>query len=85
MLESLLKFRMDHCVLLADVRKAFLMIRLNRDKDKNRFCVFVKFNDKLACFRYKTLIFVFVSLPFILSIVIKYYVEKYLDGLCKDM
>lgn len=37
-LELLLKFRMDRYMLLADIHRAFLMIRLNSDGDKNRFC-----------------------------------------------
>ena len=52
MLELLVKFRIDNWVLLADVRKVVLMRQLKEDRDKNRFCFLVKFNDKLVCYRY---------------------------------
>lgn len=48
MLELLLKFRMDRYVLLANLHRAFLMLQLNSDRDKNCFCFFVKFNNKFV-------------------------------------
>lgn len=85
MLHLLLKFRMDHCVLLADIRKAFLMIRLNSERDKNCFCFFMKIGNQLVSFRYKTLIFGFVASPFILNFIIKFHVNRYRDSSCKEM
>ena len=41
MLKLLLLFKTNKHVMLADTRKAFLMIRLNSEKDKNRFCFFL--------------------------------------------
>ena len=42
LLEMLLKFRVDKHVLLADIKKAFLMIKLQCEEDKNKFCFFLK-------------------------------------------
>lgn len=85
MLELILKFRTNRYVFLADIRKAFLMIKLRNESDKNRFCFFLKLEDKLVCFRYKTLIFGFVSGPFILSYIVKFHVQKYPPGPCRDL
>ena len=41
MLELLLLFRSDKYVMLADIRKAFLMIKIGSIEDRNRFCFFV--------------------------------------------
>ena len=40
LIEILLKFKMIKFVMLGDVKKAFLMIRLKTERDKNRFCFF---------------------------------------------
>lgn len=85
MWELLLRFRCNRYVLLADVRKAFLMIGLNKERDRNCFCFFVKIKEKLVCFRYRTLIFGFVASPFILNFIIKYHVQKYCVNPCTDM
>ena len=66
MLNLLLLFRTNKYVLLADIKKAFLMIKLNSEKDENRFCFFLKEGGKIICFRYITLIFGFKASPFIL-------------------
>lgn len=63
MLKLLLLFRSNKYVLLADIRKAFLMIRLSLEEDKNRFCFFMKEGSRLVCFRYNTLLFGFNSSP----------------------
>ena len=56
MLDLQVSFRSNKFVLLADIRKAFLMVRLALVADSNRFCFFVKDGDRLRCFRYATLI-----------------------------
>ena len=83
-LELLIKFKMDRYVLLADIRKAFLMIHLKSERDKNCFCFFVKIGDKLVIFRYKTIIFGFLASLLILSYVVKHHVEKYPGSVCRD-
>ena len=54
MWDLLLKFRCNRFILLEDIWKAFLIIGLNREPDKNCFCFFVKIKDRLVCFRYRT-------------------------------
>ena len=85
MIELMLLFRTDDFVFLADIRKAFLMIKLKLLRDKNRFCFFWKEGDKLICYRYKTLIFGFIASPFILNYVIKHHVSKYVNDECTQM
>ena len=82
---DLLKFKSEKYVLLADVRKAFLMIRLKENRDKNRFCFFLKLSEELVCFRYNALIFGFIASPFVLNYVVKHHLSKYPDSACIDM
>ena len=85
LLELLLSFRSNEFMMLADIRKAFLMVKLLEDRDKNRFCFFVKLDNKIVAFRYCTLIFGFNASPFILNYVIKYHVSKYPINDCTKM
>ena len=71
--------------MLADIRKAFLMIKLSHEKDRSRFCFFMKENDKLICYRYTTLIFGFNASPFILNFVIKHHARKFPQDNCTEM
>ena len=47
MLMLLFKFRTNSKVLLGDLEKAFLQIRLKLERDRNRFCFFLKDGDKI--------------------------------------
>ena len=85
MLNLLLLFKTNKYVLLADIRKAFLMIKLNSEKDKNRFCFFLKEGDKIICFRYTTLIFGFNASPFILLYVLRHHAQQFPDDPCTQM
>ena len=88
MLELLIKFKMDRYIRLADIYKAFLMICLKNERDKNHWVFlsyFIKLWDKLVGFRYKTLMFEFIESPFILNFVIKHDIEKYSESLTRDM
>ena len=73
LLSLLLYFKSNFYVLLSDIANAFLQIRLASEEDKNRFCFFRKINGKFAPYRYHTIIFGFVSSPFILNYVIQYH------------
>ena len=84
MLELTMLFRTNHYVYLADVRKAFLMIKLKSIKDRNRFCFFLKVGDKLVCYRFTTIIFGFNASPFILNYVIKHHASSFPDDHCTD-
>ena len=76
-LELLLLFRINKHVTLADICKAFLMIKLRSLEDHNGFCFFMKEGNKLVCFRYPTIIFGFNASPFILNLIIKNHANKF--------
>ena len=57
--------------------KAFLQIRLSSEADRNRFCFFRKINGKFVPYRYNTIIFGFVSSPFILNYIIQHHLSSY--------
>ena len=77
LLSLLLYFRSNFYVLLSDIAKVFLQIRLASEEDKNRFCFFRKINGKFVPNRYRTIIFGFVSSPFILNYVIQYHLSAH--------
>ena len=85
LLSLLLYFRSNFYVLLSDIAKAFLQIRLASEEDKNRFCFFRKINGKFVPYRYRTIIFGFVSSPFILNYVIQYHVSAHSSGLTSSL
>ena len=85
MLKLILLFRTNKYVLLGDLRKAFLQIRLKNLADRNRFCFFLRDGNTVRCFRYNTLIFGYCSLPFILNFVIKHLTKSHPDDKCTDM
>lgn len=82
LLSLILYFRSNNYILLADIRKAFLMINLSLEEDKNKFCFFMYENNKLISYRYKTLIFGLNVSPFILSFILKKHAEKFADDFC---
>ena len=49
MQQLIMLFRTNHYVYLADVSKAFLMVKLKSIKDRNRFFFFMREADKLVC------------------------------------
>ena len=61
------------------------MIRLKEEHDRNRFCFFLKRGDDLECYRYKTIIFGFVSSPFILNYVLQHHAAQYPADTCSWM
>ena len=73
LLSLLLYFRTNDYVVLADIVKAFLQIRLSSEADRNRFCFFRRINGKFVSYRYNTIIFGFVSSPFILNYIIQHH------------
>ena len=85
MLLLLLKFRTNSKVLLGDLEKAFLHIRLKLERDLNRYFFFVKDGDKIQCFRYNTLLFGYVRSPFILNYVVKHIAGLYPEDECSQM
>ena len=76
-LSLLLYFRTNNYVVLADIMKAFLQIRLASDDDKNKFCFFRKIDGKFVLYRYNTIIFGFVTSPFILNFIVQCHLEQH--------
>ena len=85
MLELQLLFWIEDFVLLGDLKKAFLQIKLKSEKDKNCFCFFVKDGERFKCFRYTTIIFGFISSPFMLNYILKYIADLYPQDKCNAM
>ena len=85
MLELLLLFRTNKYVMLADIRKAFLMIKLGSLEDRNWFYFFMKEGNKLVCFRHTTIIFGFNASPFIFNFIIKHHANIFPADNCTDM
>ena len=69
-------FRTNNFVLLADIAKAFLNIYLKKESDKNCFSFVVYHNNKFHYFRYRTIIFGFITSPFILNFIIHFHAKK---------
>ena len=76
-LELLLLFRTNKYVMLADIRKVFLMIKLGSLEDRYRFCFFMKEGNRLVCFRYTPIIFGFNARPLIFNFIIKHQANKF--------
>ena len=85
MLELTLLFRSNKYVLLGDIRKAFLMIKLISESDQNRFCFFAREGGKLIAFKYTTLIFGYNASPFILNYVLKHHANAFPADPCTEM
>ena len=73
MLSLLNYFRTNDFVLTADVKKAFLNIRLRKDNDKNCFSFVVFHDNKFPYFRYNTIIFGLIFSPFILNYILNHH------------
>ena len=76
-LKQFIRFSTYKYVLVADIRKAFFIIHLASEKNRNRFCLFLKKGDNLRCYRYSTIIFDFNASSFILNYKLKYPSDKF--------
>ena len=81
-------FRTNDFVLLGDLAKAFLNIKLNKEEDMNKFSFVVYFNNKYHYYRYTTIIFGFIASPFILNFIIRHHANKvnnsYISSILRD-
>ena len=84
-LKLLFYFRTNKYAMLADIKQAFLMIKLDREYDQNKFCFFWRKGNNLICYRFRTIVFGYTSSPFILNYVMKHHVESYPDDKCKKI
>ena len=78
-LQLLFYFRTNKLVMLSDVKQAFLMIKLKKEIDQNRFCFFWKRGNKLVTYRFKSIVFGFTSSPFMLHYVMKHHANTFPD------
>ena len=81
----LLLIRSNLFIVVSDIHKAFLQIFLRDDDDKRKFSILWRNGDEIKCFFYKTIVFGFVSSPFILNFVIRHHVSKFPKDLCSDI
>lgn len=62
------------------------MILLELKEDKTKFCFFfLKGRGRLHCFRYTTIIFGFISSPFILSFILLCHAAQFPPDPCRHM
>src|ERR1044072_3748677 len=81
----LLSLRTNKYVVLADISKAFLQIRLKLEFDRNKFCFFWEEEGRLLTYRYATIIFGLAVSPYVLGAVIRHHAQKYPDDLCTSI
>jgi hypothetical protein len=82
----LIRIRFNKILVMADSSKAFLQIKLRDDCDKNRFSIIWENVDggEIA-FRYTSLVFGFITSPFILNFIIKRHVSKFPSDECSKV
>jgi hypothetical protein len=86
LLKLILNFRTNEFVLLSDIRKAYLMVRLREEEDRNRFCfLWYDDEDKVTVFRYNTLLFDLNCSSFVLNYLIKFHALKYPEDKCTEI
>ena len=73
---DLLNYFQTNCyTLLSDIQKAFLNIHLKLQENHNRFSFVVFQNGAYHYYQYQTIIFEFVSSPFILNFICRKHAE----------
>jgi len=78
LLQFLFKIRQNAYLIVSDIMKAFLQIKLKSKEDRNKFSIlWITSDNKLRAFRYTTIVFGFISSPFILQCVLNYHLSKY--------
>ena len=75
LLDLLMCFRSNLYSVIADIRKAYLNIKLDKEEDKDRFSFIVYDNGRYSHYRFNTILFGFIASPYILHSVIKYHAE----------
>jgi hypothetical protein len=81
----LAKFRSNKYILLADIKSAFLMIKIKKQEDRNRLCFFHKIDGELQTFRFASLPFGLTSSMFILAYILRHHARKYPVDLCSKI
>ena len=69
--------------MMSEIKHAFLSIKLKTDEDENKFSIFwIDPSGNLVAYCYRTIVFGFISSPFILNHLIKFHVSKYEEDEC---
>ena len=86
LVKLLISSRTNNYLITADIKQAYLRIHLKLESDKNKFSVLWKNREgRLVAYRYRTLVFGFISSAFILNYVIKYHVDQYPRDSCSQI
>ena len=84
--QLLLKLRANKFLVMADIRQAFLMIKMIKESDRNHFSILWRDeNGQLIAYRYKSIVFGFVNSPFILQYIIRHHLDQYGDDICNSV
>jgi len=84
--QLLIKTRGNDYLVMSDIKSAFLMIKLSKLSDRNKFSILWRDKDgKLIAYRYKTIVFGYISSPFILNYVIKHHLNSFPSDLCNEI
>ena len=78
-------FRTNNFCFLGDIRKAFLMIKLKSNFDRNKFCFLLKIREEIFVNRFTTIIFGFNASPFILNYVLQHHINSFPNDECTEM
>ena len=81
----LCSFRSSKYVIIGDIAKAFLQIRLKSEADRNRFAFFWEEKGKLQIYRYTSIVFGLSASPFILNYIIRHHADQYEDDVCSRL
>ena len=86
LLDLLVKIRANKYLVVSDIRKAFLQIKLSSTVDRNKFSIlWIHPDGSLRAFRYCTIVFGYVASPFILQCVMRYHLQKLPPSGCRNM
>ena len=90
MLESLLillfRIRLNSYLMISDIKQAFLRISLLRDFDKNKFSIIWRdANGDMVFYRFRTIVFGFISSPFILHYVIRFHISQFTPDIVSEI
>ena len=85
MLDVIMYARTNSNILLGDIEKAFLQIRLESHSDRNKFAFMLYKDGKYHVYRYTTIIFGFNCSPFILQCVLQKHADNTNDPTMQDL
>jgi hypothetical protein len=85
MLDVIMYARTNSNIVLADIEKAFLQIKLRTDSDRNKFAFLLYRNGCYEAYRYSTIIFGYNCSPFILQCVLQKHADSTNDTVMQDL